>query len=241
MSVVVHRTVVPCERMALVPFPHNLEQHTLHGLLPRALEQSVTVSRVDRHHLQRGIRISLVGFLGLRGHRQLVLKRNNTKVTRVWEWSKGLREGLGRASHGVGKMFAEGAGGTDSLFSRCASLTRPGSAWDGTGEDGARNARDYWWQGWKGQWWELTNDVPWIELQVLAKAEGITATARLWSTMPGTASLLARKVAEADRAKQQAAARKQQEEKDNPAAWAREKTQQWSRFLAPVDDTVTAE
>ena len=73
--------------------PLDLEQHTLRGLLPRALEQSATVSRVGRHHLQRGIRISLVGFLGLRGHRQLVLKRNNTKVTRVWEWIKGLGNG----------------------------------------------------------------------------------------------------------------------------------------------------
>ena len=38
----------------------------------------------------------------------------------------------------------------------------------------------------------------WIELQVLAKAEGIAAVSRLWSTMPGNAALLARKVAEAD-------------------------------------------
>jgi hypothetical protein len=191
--------------------PLDLEQHTLRGLLPRALERSATVFFVDRHHPQRGTRISLVEFLGLRGHRQLVLKRNNTQVTRVWEWSKGLKEGLGRAAHGVGKMFAEDVGGTDSLFSRCASLTRPGGAWDGTGEDGARNGRDYWWQGWKGKWWELTNDVPWIKLQVPAKAEGITPAARSWSTMPGTESLLARKVADtepSERAKQQEAAKK---------------------------------
>ena len=123
--------------------PLDLGQHTLRGLLPRALEQSETVCRVDGHHLQSGIRISLVGFLGLRGHRQLVLEGHNTKVTRVWEWSTGLREGLGRAAHRVGNMFAGGAGGTDSLFSRCASLTRPGGAWDETGEDGVRNARDY--------------------------------------------------------------------------------------------------
>ncbi len=88
--------------------------------------------------------------MGLRGHRQLVLERHNTKVTRVWEWSTGLREGLGRAAHGVGNMFAGGAGGTDSLFSRYASLTRPGSAWDGTertapempGTTGGRGGRD---------------------------------------------------------------------------------------------------
>ncbi len=125
-------------------------------------------------------------------------------------------------------MSAAGVGGTDSLFSRCASLTRPVGAWDGTGEDGAGNARDYWWQGWKGKGWELTNNVPWIELQVSAKAEGIAAAARSWSTMPGTAALLARKVAYAERVKQQAAAKKRQEEQDNPAAWAREKTQQWA-------------
>ena len=208
--------------------PLDLEQHTLRGLLPRALEQSATVFFVDRHYLQSGTRISLVGFLGLRGHRQLVLKRDNTQVTRVWEWSTGLKKGLGRAAHGVGKMFAEGAGVTDSLFSRCASLTWPGGTWDGTAEDGTRNGRDYWWQGWKGKGWELTTDVPWVKLQVLVKAEGIAAAALSWSTMPGTAALLAKKVADAERAKQQAADKKQQEQKDNPAAWAREKTQQWA-------------
>ena len=146
--------------------------------------------------------------MGLRGHRQLVLEGHNTKVTRVWEWSTGLREGLGRAAHRVGNMVAGGAGGTDSLFSRCASLTRPGGAWDETEEDGARNARDYWWQGWKGKWWELTNDLPWVKLQVPVKVEGIAAAARSWSTMPNAAALLAKKVADADRAKQQAAAKK---------------------------------
>ncbi len=40
----------------------------------------------------RVTRISLVGFLGLRGHRQLVLEGDNTKVTRIWEWGKGLQE-----------------------------------------------------------------------------------------------------------------------------------------------------
>jgi hypothetical protein len=195
--------------------PLDLGQHTLRGLLPHALEQSATVCRVDRHHLQSGIRISLVGFLGLRGHRQLVLEGHNTKVTRVWEWSIGLREGSGRAVHGGAHVGVGGAGGTDSLFRRRASLTRPGGAWDGTGEDGARNARDYWWQGWKGKRWELTNDLPWVKLQVPVKVEGIAAAARSWSTMPNTAALLAKKVADADRAKQQAAEKKQQEEKDN--------------------------
>jgi hypothetical protein len=208
--------------------PLDLEQHTLRGLSPSTLERSATVFFVDRHYQQRCTRISLVDFLGLRVHRQLVLERDDTQVTRVWEWGKGLKEGLGRVSHGVRKMFAEGAGVTDLLFSRCASLTRPGGAWDGTGEDGVRNGRDYWWQGWKGKWWELTNDLPWVKLQVPAKTEGIAAAARSWSTMPNTAALLAKKVAYADCAKQQAAAKKQQEEKDNPAAWAREKTQQWA-------------
>ena len=72
--------------------PLDLGQHTLRGLLPRALEQSATVYCVDGHHLQSGTRISLVGFLGLRGHRQLVLEGDNTKVTRIWEWGKGLQE-----------------------------------------------------------------------------------------------------------------------------------------------------
>ncbi len=39
--------------------------------------------------------------------------------------------------------------------------------------------------------------------------------------------MLAKKVADADRVKQQTASAKQQEEKNNPAAWTREKTQQW--------------
>ncbi len=111
-------------------------------------------------------------------------------------------------------MFAEGAGVTVSLFSRCASLTWPGGTWDGTAEDGTRNGRDYWWQGWKGKGWELTTDVPWVKLQVLVKAEGIAAAALSWSTMPGTAALLAKKVADAERAKQQVADKKQREEDD---------------------------
>jgi hypothetical protein len=86
-------------------------------------------------------------------------------------------------------MSAAGVGGTDSLFSRCASLTRPGGAWDGTGEDSARNARDYWWQGWKGKGWELTNKVegqPWVPVgstvgpRFLAGIRGSPQKIRQW-------------------------------------------------------------
>jgi hypothetical protein len=91
-----------------------------------------------------------------------------------------------------------------------------------------RRGRRQKWQGLlvarvEGKWWELTNDVPWVKLQVPARAEGIAAEARSWSTMPTAAALLAKKVVDADRAKQQAASTKQQEEKDNPTAWSRER------------------
>jgi len=54
------------------------------------------------------------------------------------------------------------------------------------------------------------------------RAEEIAAAAHSWSTMPTSAELLAKKVAAADYAKQRTASARQQEEKDNPAAWALE-------------------
>ena len=58
---------------------------------------------VDGRCQIRCIYISFAGFLGLRGHHQLVLERDNTKVRRAWKWGKVLQEGLGRAAHGVRK------------------------------------------------------------------------------------------------------------------------------------------
>ena len=94
------------------------------------------VSIVDGSHQIRCMSISLAGFLGLLEHRQLVLERDDTKVTRVWEWGKGLQEGLGRASHGVRKIFTAVAGDNELSFGRCASLELQGGVWDGTGESG---------------------------------------------------------------------------------------------------------
>ena len=51
----------------------------------------------------------------------------------------------------------------------------------------------------------------WIKMQVTGRAEGIAAAAHLWSTMPTSAELLAKKVAAADHAKQQTASARKQE------------------------------
>jgi hypothetical protein len=65
--------------------------------------------------------------------------------------------------------------------------------------------------------WDLTKDVQWVELQVPARAEGIAAAARSWSTMPTAAELLSKKVADADLAKQQGSIGKAAGGKDQPS------------------------
>ena len=65
--------------------------------------------------------------------------------------------------------------------------------------------------------WDLTKDVQWVELQVPARAEGIAAAARSWSTMPTAAELLSKKVADADLAKQQGSIGKAAGGKEQPS------------------------
>jgi hypothetical protein len=64
-------------------------------------------------------------------------------------------------------------------------------------------------------------------MQVTEVASEASGVSQLLLVMPTTVELLARKVAAANLAKQQATAAAQMEKSANPAMWAQEKMQQW--------------